>query len=178
MDEILKMSREIDYKNLVYDFKGPTSSISFSKFAGPMYTYDQLKNGETTLQQIEEEQKDLNEIVKGNPEHKSDKQLYTIKNIKNLYDSRQKIINLLNDNSKIRSEAIYKSKQNETKGKGFKVLTPKQMLQRLPIALAQVKTGNNSESLLNEIRQIVHSLYQSKQITKKVYNNIIKSINV
>ena len=55
MDEILKMSREIDYKNLVYGFKGPTSSISFSKFAGPMYTYDQLKNGETTLQQIEEE---------------------------------------------------------------------------------------------------------------------------
>ena len=58
----------------------------------------------------------------------------------------------------------------------LKVLTPKQMFQRLPIALAQVKAGNNSESLLNEIRQIVYSLYQSKQITKKVYNNIIKSI--
>ena len=50
------------------------------------------------------------------------------------------------------------------------------MLQRLPIALAQVKAGNNSESLLNEIRQIVHSLYQSKQITKKINNNIIESI--
>ena len=50
------------------------------------------------------------------------------------------------------------------------------MLQRLPIALAQVKADNNSERLLNEIRQIVYSLYQSKQITKKVYNNIIKSI--
>ena len=60
----------------------------------------------------------------------------------------------------------------------LKVLSPKQMLQRLPIALAQVKAGNNSESLLNEIRQIVYSLYQSKQITKNVYNNIIKSINV
>ena len=46
MDEILKMSREIDYKNLVYGFKGPTSSISFSKFADPVCTYDQLKNGE------------------------------------------------------------------------------------------------------------------------------------
>ena len=56
------------------------------------------------------------------------------------------------------------------------MLTPKQMLQRLPIALAQVKVGNNSESLLNEIKQIVYSLYHSKQITKKVYNNIIKSI--
>ena len=52
------------------------------------------------------------------------------------------------------------------------------MLQRLPIALAQVKASNNSESLLNEIRQIIYSLYQSKQITKKLYNNIIKSINI
>ena len=59
---------------------------------------------------------------------------------------------------------------------GLKILTPKQMLQRLPIALAQVKAGNNSESLLNEIRQIVYSLYQSKQIAKKVYNHIIESI--
>ena len=50
------------------------------------------------------------------------------------------------------------------------------MLQRLPISLAQVKAGNNSESLLNEIWQIVYYLYQSKQITNKVYNNIIKSI--
>ena len=52
------------------------------------------------------------------------------------------------------------------------------MLQRLPIALAQVKAGNNSENSLNEIRQIVYSLYQSKQITKKVCNSITKSINV
>ena len=60
----------------------------------------------------------------------------------------------------------------------LKVLTPKKMLQRLPIALAQIKAVNNSESYLNEIRQIVSSLYQSKQITKKVYNNIFKSINI
>ena len=74
------------------------------------------------------------------------------------------------------SDVNYDSKQNETEGKGLKILAPKQMLQRLPIALPQVKAGNNSERLLNEIRQIVYSLYQSKQITKKVYNNIIKSI--
>ena len=72
------------------------------------------------------------------------------------------------------SRNIYDSKQ----GTRLKILTPKQMLQRLSIALAQVKSGNNSESLLNEIRQIVYSLYQSKEITKKVYNNIIKSIKV
>ena len=63
-------------------------------------------------------------------------------------------------------------------GTGLKIITPKQMLQRLPIALAQIRAGNNSEGLLNEIRQIVYSLYQSKEITKKIYNNIIKSIKV
>ena len=63
-------------------------------------------------------------------------------------------------------------------GTGLKILTPKQILQGLPIALAQIKAGNNLESLLNEIRQIVCSLYQSKEITKKVYNNIIKLIKV
>ena len=52
------------------------------------------------------------------------------------------------------------------------------MLKRLPIALAQVKTGNNSENLLNEIREIVYSLLQWKEINKKVYNNIIKSIHL
>ena len=71
---------------------------------------------------------------------------------------------------------VSEAKNTATKRTGLKILTPRQMLQILPIALAQVKAGNNSESLLNEIRQIVYSLHQSKQITKKVYNNIIKSI--
>ena len=60
----------------------------------------------------------------------------------------------------------------------LKILTHKQLLQRLPIALAQVKAGNHSESLLSEMWQFVYYLYQSKQITKKVYNNIIKSIEL
>ena len=58
----------------------------------------------------------------------------------------------------------------------LKILTSKQMLQRLPIALSQVKAGNNSKDLLNEIRQIIYSLYQAEEITKKVYNNLIKSL--
>ena len=66
----------------------------------------------------------------------------------------------------------------EQEGTGIKILTPNQMLKRLPIALAQIKAGNNSESWLNKIRQIVYSLYRSKEITKKAYNNIIKSVKV
>ena len=75
--------------------------------------------------------------------------------------------------SEVKNEA-----KNKTSGKGLKILTPKQLLQRLPIVFAQIKAGNNLEDLLNEIRQIVYSLYQSKEIAKKVYNNIIKSIQL
>ena len=95
-----------------------------------------------------------------------------IENLNKFYNSRKEVINFFKDYIETLSGANYNAKQNETKGTGLKILTPKQMLQRLPIALA----GNNSESLLNEIRQIVYSLYQSKQIPKKAYNNIIKSI--
>ena len=61
-------------------------------------------------------------------------------------------------------------------GKGIKILTPNQMLSRLPITLAQLKAGNNSEKLKNEIRQLLHSLYCPKNMTKLVYNNLIKPI--
>ena len=73
---------------------------------------------------------------------------------------------------------VFNAAYDAKHGKRLKILTPKQMLQRFPIALAQVKAGNNSENLLNEIRQIVHSLYRSKEVIKKVYNNIIKSIQI
>ena len=73
---------------------------------------------------------------------------------------------------------IFQKLEESQEGEGLKILTPNQMLKILPIALAQIKAGNNSESLLNEIMQIVYSLYRSKEITKKVYNNIINSIKV
>ena len=61
MDEILEMSREINDSNLIYDFKGSTSSIRFTEFGGPMYTYNQLKSGDKTLQQVEKENKKINQ---------------------------------------------------------------------------------------------------------------------
>ena len=60
MDEILKMRKEINYNNnLIYDFKGLTPSINFTAFGGPMYTYNQLRKDEKTLQQVEEEQENF-----------------------------------------------------------------------------------------------------------------------
>ena len=99
-----------------------------------------------------------------------------------LYKARNEAIKFYDDYSLMASEAKNKAKneaKNQTmKGKGLKILTPKQLLQRLPKTFAQVKAGNNSKNLLNEIRQIVHFLYQSKETTKKVYNNLIKSMQL
>ena len=128
-----------------------SASINFIGVTGPMHICNEVKYGNDSIEKIEEDQKQfkskLNEITTGNPK-KSKDQLYTIKDIKNLYNSRDKVIKLNNDYAKIISEVMYKTKQ----GIGLKILTPRQMLQRLPIALAQVKSGNNSENLLNEIR--------------------------
>ena len=136
---------------------------------------DKIRDGKIKLEDVKYNQEKLKsylgEIKK---ENKSKEQKGTLYNIQMLYNARNETIKFYDDYSSIMPEAKYRA----TKGKGLKILTSKQMLQRLPIALAQVKAGNNSKSLLNEIRQIVYSLYQSKQITKKVYDNIIKSINV
>ena len=94
-----------------------------------------------------------------------------------LYKARNQALKFYDHYSSVVSEGKTKATKR-LKGTRLKKLTPKQMLQGLPIALAQVKASNNSESLLNEIRQIIYSLYQSKQITKKVCNNIIKSIQL
>ena len=144
-----------------------------------MNIFKSIHNDNTTLEDIEKDQielkRDLGHIKQGHPKNRSEEQEKTINNIKNLYDSREKVVQLFNDYAKNMSRNIYDLKQERI---GLKILTPNQMLKRLPIALAEIKAGNNSESLLNEIRQIVYSLYQSKEITKKVYNNIIKSIKV
>ena len=92
-----------------------------------------------------------------------------------LFNAKKRAIKLIDDYGSMILEAKRLVRQE---GTGLKVLTPKQMLQRLSITLAQIKARNNSESLLNEIKQIVCSLYQSKETTKKLYNNITKSIKV
>ena len=76
---------------------------------------------------------------------------------------------------KVVKEFLEINKYNQ-EGKGLKILTPNQMLSRLPITLAQLKAGNNSEKLKNEIRQLLYSLYHSKNMTKQVYNNLINYI--
>ena len=94
-----------------------------------------------------------------------------MQNVGNVFDLKEKIIDFLE------ISLFYYLKLN-TKQNMEKILTNKQMLQRLPIAFAQIKAGNTSENLLNEIKQIIYSLYWAKEITKKVYNNIVNSRNL
>ena len=85
----------------------------------------------------------------------------TLANINIHFNARNSAIIFIEDYGSMILEA------KEQEGTGLKILTPNQMFKRLPIALAQIKAGNISESLLNEISQIVYSFYRSKEITKK-----------
>ena len=73
-------------------------------------------------------------------------------------------------------ELILNFNERNQEGKGLKILTPNQMLSRLPISLAQLKAGNNSEKLKNEIRQLLYSLYRSKRLTTNIYKSLIDII--
>ena len=114
-----------------------------------MHIFKSIHTGDKTLKDIEKEQielkRDLGRIKQGDRRDKSKEQKKTIDNIKNLYNLREEVVKIFNDYARNMSRNIYDSKQE-----GLKILTPKQMLQRLPIALAQIKAGNNSQSLLND----------------------------
>ena len=94
--------------------------------------------------------------------------------MKNLYESIEEITKMYKAYAKILSKAEHRTRH----GLELKILTLKWMLQWLPIALFTRKNSNNSENLLNEIRQIVYLLYQSNEITKKSHNSIIKWIQI
>ena len=137
---------------------------------------DDIYNNRINLDEVGQEQSDLLDyLFDFNSKTKLESKKGKIRkndvfdSVRDLYKGRELVINTF----KI---GLFPLKS--TTGTELKILTPKQLLQRLPIALAQVKAGNNSESLLNKTKQIVYSLYQSKEITKKVYNNIIKSIQI
>ena len=175
------MNNKIDYDDLDYVVLSKDMEYNFSIEKDPISLLKAIKDGEISLKEARDRQKNylqyLNIIRKG---YKNSVQKKTLSNIENHFNAREKAIKFFEEYSTMVLEARRLAKEQEGTGANemLKILTPNQMLKRLPIALAQVKAGNNSESLLNEIRQIVYSLYRSKEITKKVYNNIINSIKV
>ena len=174
LDKIEELNNKIDYDNLKYV---AVNSGNFSELTDPLTFLDEIKKGKTSVEEAKNMQQNylnyLNIIRKGN---KNANQKNTLANINIHFNARNNAIKFIEDYGSIILEAKKLAKEQE--GTGLKILAPNQMPKRLPIALAQIKAGNNSESLLNEIRQIVYSLYRSKEITKNVYNNIINSIKV
>ena len=172
-----ELQDSVDYNNLKFKYVGPTNDVGFYEYKDSEELFNVIKNNQTKFSEVKNKQNEfLNKVSSIKIRKKTREQKETINNLEKFYKSREEVIIFFRDYIEMLSDTNYNAKQNETEGKGLKVLTPKQMLQRLPIALVQVKAGNNSEVLLNEIIQIVYSLYESKQITKKVYNNLIKSL--
>ena len=95
------------------------------------------------------------------------KKLLKIK--KSKIEENEKIINTVEN-------CLYFNQLEQQEGSGLKISTPNQMLSRLPISLAQLNAGNNSEKLKNEIRQLLYSLYRSKKLTKNVYKSLVDII--
>ena len=149
----------------VYDLKASKTIRSFG---------DGFHNHKIGIHEANQEQDDLLEYIlsfnnktKPRTDEDNNKKNNVFDSAGNVY--RELVLKAL-------KSGLFPSKS--TKGTGPTMLTSKQRLQRLPIALAQVKASNNSENLLNEIRQIFYSLCPSKEIAKKVYNNITKSIQI
>ena len=109
------------------------------------------------VESINEKLTELKNIVKNVPKDKASK----IKENEKIIDIVERILELNNE---------------KKKGLRLKIITPNQMLSRLPITLAQLKAGNNSEKLKNEIRQLLYSLNRSKKLTKQLYKSLIDII--
>ena len=121
------------------------------------YTRQKVKKNETQVHLIK---KILNEGKKYNKSVKAEK--YVI-------EGNNKTISIVEC-------ILYFNQLEQQEGKGLKISTPNQMLSRLPITLAQPNAGNNSETLKNEIRQLLYSLYRSKKLTRQLYKSLIDII--
>ena len=176
-----KWKKNVDRNRMVY--KGTNKTYDFRNFKTIHAFGNEIRNNIISLDTANTEQANLlsyiNDFMKTKPRDPEKRKLRAdvLNSVTGLVNGREMVL------SAFKSGIFQVSKESQegkgtNEGEGLKILIPNQMLKRLPIALAQVKAGNNSESLLKEIRQIVYSLYQSKEITKKVYHNIINSIKV
>ena len=178
---IEEMEKQVDRSRMVY--KGSNKTYDFRNFKTIRAFGNEIRNNIISLDPANIEQASLlsyiNDFIKTKPWDPEKRRMRSdvLNSVTGHVKGREMVLTAF-------KSGIFKVSKESQEGEGvnegerIKILTPNQMLKRLPIALAQVKAGNNSESLLNEIRQIVYSLYRSKEITKKVYNNIINSINI
>ena len=163
-------------------YKGTNKTYDFRNFKTICTLGNEIRNNVISLDTANIEQANLLSYIydftrKTRPRNPAQRKLKAdvVDSVTSLVQEREMVINAFKSGI---FQVSKKSQEGEGANKMLKILRPNQMLKRLLVDLAQIKAGNNFESLLNEIRQIVYSLYRSKEITKKVYNNIINSIKV
>ena len=160
MKRIKELEKKVDRNKMVY--KGTNIIYDFRKFKTIRAFGKEIRNNVIDMNTTNEEQNELLEYISRfrhgtKPNNSESKKLkeYISDSAKALLQGREMVF-------KAFESGIFQKSEESQKGEGLKILTPNQMFKRLLIALAQVKAGNNSESLLNQIRHIVYSLYRSK----------------
>ena len=149
-------------------YKATNKTYDFRKFKRIRTFGSEIRNNVVNMDTVNVEQMNLTMHIKdfANKTEPRDPELKELK--KEVLNS---VLTLLEERDivyKAFQSRIFLKSEESQEGEGLKILTPNQMIKRLPVALAQIKAGNNSEGLLNEIRQIVYSLYRSKEINKKI----------
>ena len=140
----------VDYNNLNFKNVGSNKDVRFYEYMDSKELFNVIKNSQIKFSEGNNKQNEfINKLSNIKIGKKISEQKEVINNLEKFYNSREEVINFFRDYVEILSDANYNAKQNETERKGLKILTPKKIIQRLPIALAQVKAGNNSENLLN-----------------------------
>ena len=176
---IEEMEKKVDRNRIVY--KGTNETYDFRNFKTTRAFGNEIRNNVIGLDTANMEQANLlsyiSDFMKTKPRDPEKRKLTSdvLNSVTSLANGREMVLKAFQSGL---FQVSKESQKDEGANEMLKILTPTQMLKRLLITLAPVKVGNNSESLLNEIRQIVYSLNRSKEITKKVYNNIINSIKV
>ena len=129
----------VDYNNLKFEYIGPTKDVSFYEYMNSKELFNAIKNSQIKFSEADNKQNAfLNKLNEAKIGKKTLEQKKVINNLEHFYKSREEVINFFTDYVEMLSDANYNAKQNDTKRKGLKILTPKQMIQRLPIV------GNNS----------------------------------
>ena len=158
-----------------------------SKFTLKIYRHNfMLQEAEHNQQELKILINKLNNSYNPTNDIKKKEKEDTLKSAKKLFFIREEIIRAFqngiflyidgNEEIDTTNMSDLEGEESATEGKGLKILTPNQMLGRLPISLAQLKAGNNSEKLKNEIRQLLYSLYRSKKLTKQLYKSLVDII--
>ena len=133
-----ELNDSVDYNNLNFKYVGPTKDVSFYEYKNSKELFNAIKNNQIKFSEARIKQNEfLNKLSNIKIGQKTVEQKEVINNLEKFYNSREEVSNFFRDYVEMLPDANYNARNNDTKGTGLKILTPKQMLQRLPIAFAK-----------------------------------------